>query len=157
AVAIILISREPGPADGGTRPGISRGVWIALAAGIVIGVFYVCLSRTGTRAGLWPLLAARVVSVSFFALSGLVRRESLNPGRSAWSVIVGAGVLDMLANVLYLLAVRGGMLSVVTTLASLYPAFTVLLAAVVLREKVRPAQFAGLALAGVAVALITAG
>jgi drug/metabolite transporter (DMT)-like permease len=156
-VAIILVSREPAPADGGKRGAISRGVWIALAAGIVIGIFYVCLARTGSRAGLWPLLVARLVSVTFFAASAGIRRESLKPGRSAWPVILAAGVLDMVANVLYLLAVRGGMLSIVTTIASLYPAVTVVLASLVLHERLRAAQVVGLACAGLAVALISAG
>jgi drug/metabolite transporter (DMT)-like permease len=155
---IVLISREPGSGEGeGRAGGISRGVWYALASGVVIGVFYVCLARTGTSAGLWPLLVARAVSVSLFAALGFVRRQRVVPPRDAMRVVLASGVLDMLANVLYLLAVRGGMMSIVSPLASLYPAATVVLAAVVLRERLRRSQAIGLACAAAAVALITAG
>jgi drug/metabolite transporter (DMT)-like permease len=157
--AIVLISREPESITaGGSRASrVSRGVWIALAAGVVIGVFYVCLARTSSAAGLWPLLVARAVSVTLFAAAGLLRRERVIPGAGAWLVVLAAGVLDMLANVLYLLAVRGGLMSVVSPLASLYPAATVLLAALVLRERIHRVQAFGLGAAAVAVALITAG
>jgi drug/metabolite transporter (DMT)-like permease len=156
AAAIVLISREPTPHDA-TSPAarISRGVWVALVAGVVIGFFYVCLSRTGPTAGLWPLLTARGVSVTLFAGAALVGGRSLLPVRAALPAVLGSGVLDMIANVLYLLAVRGGLLSIVSTLASLYPAATVVLAAIVLRERLRAQQLAGLACAAVAVVLIT--
>jgi drug/metabolite transporter (DMT)-like permease len=156
---IVLISRAPGSDSSpvGDAGGLSRGVWIALAAGVVIGVFYVCLARTGTSAGLWPLLVARAVSVALFASLGAVRRQRVVPPASAMRVVLASGVLDMLANVLYLLAVRGGMMSIVSPLASLYPAATVVLAAAVLRERLHRSQAMGLACAAVAVALITTG
>ncbi|MDB4949721.1 MAG: conserved rane protein of unknown function [Gemmatimonadetes bacterium] len=154
--AIVLISREPPTADEARR-GISLGVWLALASGVVIGAFYVCLSRTSTAAGMWPLVMARTVSAALFVGTALARRQPALPPRGAVPIVVLSGVLDMGANVLYLLAVRGGMLSVVSTLASLYPAATVMLAAIVLRERLRGAQAVGLAFAAVAVALITAG
>jgi drug/metabolite transporter (DMT)-like permease len=155
AFAIVLISREPPKEGAAPGSGISRGVWIALVSGVIIGLFYVCLSRTRTQAGLWPLLMARAVSVTLFVGAGIVGRKALLPTRAAIPLVLGSGVLDMLANVLYLVAVRGGMLSIVSTLASLYPAATVVLAALVLRERLRGQQLAGLACALIAVVLIT--
>ena len=69
-------------------------------------------------------------------------------------IVIAGGVLDMLANLLYMIATRSGPLSVVVTLASLYPASTVLLARVVLHERLSPKQWAGVVCALVAVVAI---
>jgi drug/metabolite transporter (DMT)-like permease len=153
-VAIVLISQS-GETEGGKRA--RTGVPIAIASGIAIGIFLVCLERTGPSAGLWPLVPARVVSVSFFAIAGLLARQSLVPRRESWSIVVGGGALDMVANVLYLLAVRQGPLSIVATLTSLYPAGTILLARIVLHERLRLLQQAGVACAVLAIVLIVSG
>ncbi|MGH9868564.1 MAG: EamA family transporter [Candidatus Polarisedimenticolia bacterium] len=153
-VAIVLISRT-GEDEDGKRA--TAGVGVAIASGIAIGVFLVCLQRTGPEAGLWPLVPARVVSVSLCLLAGMIRREALVPRRSAMPLVVGAGALDMAANVLYLVAVRKGPLGLVATLVSLYPASTILLARMVLGERLRLVQHAGVACATVAIVLIVAG
>src|SRR5206468_12336809 len=119
------------------------GVPIAIASGVAIGIFLVCLQRTRSSAGLWPLVPARVVSVSFFAVAGLIARQKLAPRRESWPLVAGGGAADLVANLLYLLAVRQGPLSIVATLTSLYPAGTVLLARIVLRERPRVVQLAG--------------
>ncbi len=125
-----------------------------MLSGIVIGLFFVALARTGDEAGLWPLVAARIVSVSLFAVMTLLASQSLRlPSAIVGTVIVG-GALDMLANLLYLLAARSGPLSIVVTLASLYPASTVLLARVVLHERLSPVQWVGVVSALVAVVAI---
>jgi drug/metabolite transporter (DMT)-like permease len=153
-VSIVLIS-QTGPIEPGRRA--ATGVPIAIASGIAIGFFLVCLQRTGLAAGLWPLVPARIVSVGFIALCGLVARQSLVPRRESWPLVAGGGALDMVANVLYLLAVRRGPLSIVATLTSLYPAGTILLARIVLRERLRLVQQAGVACAVLAIVLIVAG
>jgi drug/metabolite transporter (DMT)-like permease len=150
-VSIVLISQRGRVEEGKDA---RTGVPIAIASGIAIGIFLVCLERTGPSAGLWPLVPARVVSVSFIAFAGLVAREKLLPRRKSWSIIVGGGALDMVANVFYLLAVHQGPLSIVATLTSLYPAGTILLARVVLRERLRLIQQAGVACAVLAIVLI---
>src|SRR5262245_5876918 len=113
-VAIALVSQSEHPA-GPTR---STGVPIAIAAGIAIGIFLVCQERTESSAGLWPLVAARIVSVGIFATAGLFRGQRLVPPRPALTIALTGGALDMVANILYLLAVRQGALSTVATLAS---------------------------------------
>jgi drug/metabolite transporter (DMT)-like permease len=152
--AIVLISRS-GEVEGGSRA--TTGLATAVASGIAIGIFLVCLERTGPAAGLWPLVPARVVSVSFFAIGGLLARQKLLPRRESWTIVVAGGTLDMLANILYLLAVRQGPLSIVATLTSLYPASTILLARIVLRERLRLVQQAGVACAVLAIVLIVSG
>jgi len=153
-VAIVLISRSGVVEEGKSA---TTGLATAVASGIAIGIFLVCLERTGPAAGLWPLVPARVVSVSFFVLAGLIARQKLLPRRESWSIVVGGGTLDMVANILYLLAVRQGPLSIVATLTSLYPATTILLARIVLRERLRLVQQAGGACAGLAIVLIVSG
>jgi drug/metabolite transporter (DMT)-like permease len=156
AVAVVLISRGADPAHAPpSHGGSARGVPIAVAAGIVVGLFLVGIAQVSPRAGLWPLVAARASSVAAAAALGATGLHRLRVERGALRVVLAAGAVDMLANILYLLAVQRGMLSVVGTLSSLYPGATVLLAALVLGERVRPVQLAGLACALAAIVLIT--
>ena len=158
-VAIALVSQsshpDPVPEDPGEGTG-SRGKAFTLAvlSGIVIGLFFVALARTGDEAGLWPLVAARIVSVSLFAVMTLLASQSLRLPSAIVGTVIAGGALDMLANLLYLLAARSGPLSIVVTLASLYPASTVLLARVVLHERLSPVQWVGVVCALIAVVAI---
>jgi drug/metabolite transporter (DMT)-like permease len=152
--AIVLISQS---GEGENEKRARTGVGIAIASGVAIGIFLVCLERTRQEAGLWPLVPARVASVSFFAVAGLLARQTLLPRRESWTIVAGGGALDMVANILYLLAVRQGPLSIVATLTSLYPASTILLARLVLRERLRFVQQAGVACAVLAIVLIVSG
>jgi drug/metabolite transporter (DMT)-like permease len=153
-VAIVLVSQTGHIEE---RKRATAGVPIAIASGVAIGIFLVFLERTGPSAGLWPLIAARVVSVTFFTMAGLMSREKLMPRHESMPIVIGCGVLDILANILYLLAVRRGLLSIVATLTSLYPASTIILARIVLRERLRLLQQAGVACAAVAIMLIVSG
>ncbi len=159
AFAVALISREPD--RGGTVVGARAPLLLAVGAGAGIGAFYILMDPTGPGSGLWPLVAARAVSVMLFALVAvgvlLRRRRAVPPPGDLWLMAAGAGVCDAAANALYLLASREGALAVVVTLTSLYPASTVLLARLLLKERLRPAQLVGLALATVAVAMIVVG
>lgn len=144
---------------GGSRAArLGRGtLLLAVGAGIGFGLFYVAIAKTSMGANLWPLVTARGASVAALcALSAAARRT---PGFGAANplVIIGAGVFDVTANALYLLAVHGGLLSIVAVLVSLYPVSTVLCSMVVLGERLRAAQVAGVVAAMVAVVLITAG
>ncbi|MET0903115.1 MAG: DMT family transporter [Acidimicrobiales bacterium] len=144
-VAIVLVSAEGGSS---LRPSDLRGVSYALGAGLGFGLFFVAVSHTSDNAGMWPLVAARVASVTVLgsmALVGFISRTPPEPGSRA--LVAAAGALDAQANVLYLLAVREGLLSVVSVLAALYPVSTVILARVVLHERFARLQVAGMALA----------
>ena len=146
-IAIVLVSQSG-------EKHAATGVATAIASGVIIGFFLVFLARSGPSAGQWPLVTARVVSVSVFVAAGLIAREKLIPGRGSLLLVIGGGALDMLANVLYVLAVRGGMLSIVATLTSLYPTSTIILARIVLHERLRTLQLAGVLCAAGAVVLI---
>jgi drug/metabolite transporter (DMT)-like permease len=132
-------------------------VLLALGAGLAFGLFYVALARTSSAAQLWPVVSARVASVAALAIITTVARRAPRFGATSPLVIIGAGVFDVSANALYLLAVHGGLLSIVAVLVSLYPVSTVLCSMTFLGERLRAPQLAGVLVAMTAVVLITAG
>ena len=121
---------------------------------MAIGLFFLSLARTGSDAGMWPLMSARAIAVAMFSGLALVTGRRVRLPRPAAPLAIVGGAMDMLANALYVVASRSGPLSVVVTLASLYPASTVILARVVLGERLTAWQGAGIACALVAVVLI---
>lgn len=131
-----------------------RLILLALAAGTMFGVFFVLLGRAGDNAGMWPVLGVRVGSITLGLLLVARQRVSLRLDRPVVRWTVTAGVFDITANALYLLAAQRGLLSVVAPVAALYPASTVLLALLVDRERLRPVQLAGLGLAATALVLV---
>lgn len=156
-VAIFLVSRPPSPenADAGPmRKGFPPGFGLALLAGISVGIFFLSLARTSVDAGMWPLIAARISSITLFGIIALVAKRTLRMSRSAATTATLGGALDMAANAVYMTAARIGPLSIVVTLASLYPASTVILARLILKEHLSRAQVAGIACAILAVVLI---
>ncbi|WP_214108424.1 DMT family transporter [Acrocarpospora catenulata] len=151
-LAVTLVSREPG--GGG---GLSLGpVLNALASGAGFGGFFILLKLAPADAGLWPLLGARIASIGLVAALAFATRRSLRPAAGSLRVTITAGVLDMAANILFLLAAQRGMLILVTVLVSLYPASTLLLARYVLGERLSMTQIAGVGCALGAIALIAA-
>ena len=156
-VAIILVSQsneyESGH-RGETDERRKKAFVLAVLSGVAIGFFFVALARTSSEAGLWPLVAARSASVLLFAVMASFTSQSLRIPLAILGIVVAGGALDMMANLLYLLASRAGPLSVVVTLASLYPASTVLLARLVLHERLSARQWVGVACALIAVAII---
>jgi drug/metabolite transporter (DMT)-like permease len=130
---------------------------MALASGVAIGFFFLTLAQTGSEAGMWPLLISRLVSVALFGTVAIAGGHSIRlPVRTLGLAIV-CGAVDMLANALYLLAAREAPLSLVVTLSSLYPASTVVLARIVLGERLNQRQLTGVACALAAVVLIVRG
>ena len=176
-VAVVLVSTTemPGEPASNAAPGLVgspnphdtatavRTWWLqpglieAVLSGIGIGIFYVLIAHTSRHAGLWPLACSRSASMGVVVALALVSKRSLAAQRNSLAAIIFAGVVDMFANALFLIATRFGMLSIVAVLASLYPASTVLLARIVLREKLSRLQLAGVVCALAAIGLISAG
>lgn len=152
--AIVLVASDSAAA-GASGSRVPPGLPEAVGAAMGFAVFFICLANVQGEAALWPLLAARV-SIGIAAMAGVATRSSLRPGVAALPGIAVVGVLDMAANLLYMLASRRGLLSIVAVLVSLYPAVTVLLARFVLDERLSARQMAGLLAAGVGVVLIAA-
>jgi drug/metabolite transporter (DMT)-like permease len=136
---------------------IPPGLGLAFVSGIAIGGFYVALSHARPDAGMWPLLVARGASVTLLGGIAILGGRSLRMPASATAMAIAAGIVDMIANGLYLAATWSGMLSVIVTLSSLYPASTVLLARLVLGERLNTVQSIGVVCALIAVVLIVQG
>ncbi len=147
-LAIALVSRAPGE-----RRVTWRTVALALTAGACFGVFFVILGRTGSAAGMWPLVGVRVGSIAAGLAVAARMRVPLRLDRVARRWAVFAGPMDVAANALYLVAAAHGPLAIVAPIGALYPVSTVVLALVVDRERVAPTQIAGLGLAATALVL----
>jgi drug/metabolite transporter (DMT)-like permease len=158
-VAIALVSRpaphgdELEPAQTSARK-LPPGFALAMLSGVAVGVFFLSLARTTMAAGMWPLIAARIASIVLFGSIALVTGRSLRMSAPAMVTASTGGALDMAANALFMIAARIGPLSVVVTLASLYPASTVILARGVLGERLSFVQISGIVCALAAVLII---
>jgi drug/metabolite transporter (DMT)-like permease len=160
-VSIVLVSRQQAATPAEDQPGSLRkrptGIGTALVSGVAIGFFFLALAQTRPEAGMWPLLVARSASVVLFGVVAITGRRSLRVPGTVFALAAVCGVIDMLANALYLLAAQQGPLSLMVTLSSLYPASTVLLARIVLKERLSPWQLTGVGCALAAVVLIVSG
>lgn len=157
-VAIVLVSQprktDQDAAQSSARRSLPPGIGLALLAGVIIGIFFLALARTNSAAGMWPLIAARFTSIALFGIIAVATGRSVRMSAPATATAVAGGVLDMLANAVYMFAARVGPLSIIVTLASLYPAATVILARVILHERLSFVQGVGIASALGAVAII---
>jgi drug/metabolite transporter (DMT)-like permease len=179
-VAIVLVSAgggaaaevpgtgggPPGPAVGrfpGGRQAVShrtsaRGIGYGIAAGVAFGMFFLFIRNGGESGALWPVVAARVAGTLIFlvaAAAARVRPAHWSRHGRLFLAALGAGVLDAGANVCYVLATRAGLFGLAVVLTSLYPGVTVLMARIVLGERMRWARRAGLALAAAGILLVT--
>jgi len=118
---------------------------LPLVAGLSFGAFFIFMSRATGTALLWPLLAARTASVTLLGALALARGELRRPASGSWPLIALAGILDTGANALYALSARAGRLDVAAVLGSLYPGGTVVLAWIILHERLNRWQMVGVA------------
>lgn len=158
-LAVVLVSAAGGgAASPGDRQAIPRAALLAaLAAGTAFGAFYVLIHNAAPAAGVWPLAAARSASMTACLLVAVAARRPVAAPRASLPIIGLTGALDMAANICFLLAVQRGHLSIVGAVASLYPAATIVLARVVLGERLGAVQHTGLGVAALAVVLISVG
>lgn len=155
-VAVVLVSSSSDPDVAPTR-GLQAGLVEAIGAGAAFGLFFVFLAHAGHHTGAWPLIGTKIASVGFVALMIAITRPSWSMPATTLRTIVLTGLLDLTANVLYLAGSRRGLLSIVAVLTSLYPASTVLLARVVLKERFSKLQTLGVACAVAGIVLMAAG
>ena len=156
-VATVLVSSEGiGRGRPASRPG-GRGLLLGTAGGLAFGLFFLFLRYAGASGVLWPSAMARVTGA--LVVTGAVAWRGGQAWRSGspWllAAAVISGVLDAAANVCYVAATRDGLFGIAVVLTSLYPGITVLLARVVLRERMRLPQLAGLLLAVAGIALVS--
>lgn len=137
-----------------TSPVRFQDLKLPLAAGVGFAGFFILIDQVSHVSLLWPLVSARVVSVLLIFSIALVRRGVNAPAKGIFLLIVLAGIFDTGGNAFYALATRAGRLDTAAVLASLYPAVTVLLAWVILKEKLTHQQWIGVASALIALPLI---
>lgn len=149
-VAVLLLAREPGAHDP-----LDRRLFLqAILTALCFGVFFVMMGQTGEDSGVWPLVAARSVSVPIgIAVLTLLSIVPKVP-KGSWGLVAASGALDMGGNIAILLAVQRGPVGVNAVLGSLYPVFTVAAAVVVLRERPTMVQMSGIVLAVIAIAAL---
>lgn len=150
---IVLVTGAIGTPHTRTAPRI-----IALTAlgGVGFGLLYVFLGQTSDESGMWPLAAARAVSIGIAAGVVVTRRRRGDAGPITRFAVL-AGAFDMAGNVLFVLASREGLLSLVSVITALYPVSTILFAVRFDHERLSRSQVLGLVGAGVAVALVALG
>lgn len=152
---IWLVAREPVDRGVGVPPG--NGLVDGILAGLGFGSLFAALAQIPREAGFLPLAANQVVACAAVIAVATALRAPWVPREPAAAGGLVSGALGALATGSFLVATQGGYLTITAVIASLYPAFTVLLAFTVLREHVHRAQFVGLGLCAVAVALVAAG
>jgi uncharacterized membrane protein len=158
AIAVALVAIVLATAGARGRPATGTGLVLGLAAGVGFGLFFVGVDAAPADSGLVPLLVGRLVSVPLLCAIALVREKGRYSGTfHARGLMVAGGVADALANALFLLATRAGELGVSAVVVSLYPVVVVVLARVVLHERLTGAQLASAGLALGASVLLAAG
>jgi drug/metabolite transporter (DMT)-like permease len=155
--AVVLVSREATDEDVRPHRFTATVAWLTVGSGLAFGLNFVLIDQAPTDANLWPLVFARTSATVLVFLIAAASRNLRIPTGTPLKLAVLAGLLDTVANVAMLLALHASLLSLAGVLMSLYPAATVLLAIVVLRERVTRWQTVGMVLALAAVAMIAAG
>ncbi len=151
-LAVVLVTRAPG--HGTDRP---SGIEWALLAGMAIGGFNICIGQLSDAGQFGPLVVLRLVQSVVLVTLIVAWRQPWRLQRPDLAKLSVIGVLDMLGNVAFISAAQVGALAVATILSSLYPVTTVLLALVLLHERVTRSHVAGIVLTVAAIALIGVG
>ena len=138
--AVLLVAAPGGGAVPDRRP-----LMLAVAAGVCFGLFFVAMAQTSASSGLWPLVPARVASISLALL--LAGPDRWPPVSERFGWVVATGALDMVANLFIVLAAQRGPLPIVGVLSSLHPVITITVAILWLRERPRPVQVVGMVVA----------
>ena len=141
-VAVALISSQSGA--GRLSPRLAAQ---AFASAVAFAIFFIALGQTSESAGLWPLAAARILTIPLAFIIILAKRVPVVPPRTMLPLLALVAVFDMTANAAIVLAVQRGPIGINAVLGSLYPAFTVVAAIIVLKERPTSRQVSGLALA----------
>lgn len=133
-----------------------RGLGLAVIAGVMFGLFLIAGKQAGHHGVFWPLATARLVSTTLMVLIVAFMPRDPQPLRAILWPIVLSGLLDSAGNALFVAATRHGRLDVAAVLSSLYPASTVILARVLLKERISTLQGVGIACALMSVGLVSA-
>jgi drug/metabolite transporter (DMT)-like permease len=156
--SVAVVSLAPSEQHEGAAAVNAQVIALALASGFCFGLFYIAFSRVSDDAGLWPITIERIAaSVVLVALALFLARGAVADLRRLLPVVAVIAVLEVAATVPLLLALQRGPVAVASVIASLYPVTTVLLAGIVLHERLSRLQLVGVTCALVAVALVSTG
>jgi drug/metabolite transporter (DMT)-like permease len=157
-VAIVLASAAPEASDTKSRPHrLARALAYGTASGVAFGLFFLLIRNAGQSGEVWPVAAGRIGELAIVLAAAAVLRPGLRGVSGGIPLAaVSAGVIDVVANLCYVAATRTGSFGLAVVLSSLYPGVTVLLARVVLGERLRTIQRLGLGLAAIGILLVTA-
>lgn len=128
---------------------------LPLLSGFFFGFYFIVLHRATLNAFFWPLTAARFAGFAALGLLALVTRQPAMPPRETWTLCILNGVIDIAGNGFYVLSAQTGRIDVAAVLGALYPAGTVLLAWMLLKERISAVQTLGIILAFIAIVLFT--
>jgi drug/metabolite transporter (DMT)-like permease len=160
-VAVVLVSSSPAQTPGGPVGlrvlGLPRDVAIALLAGLSIGVFNVIVSRFSPGSVFAPLVIVRLGQAVVIAGAIAVTGRTWRLPNRVWPLLLIVGALDMAGNGFFILAAQAGRLDVAAVLSSLYPVTTLILAALILKERVVGVHALGVAAAIAAIVLVRIG
>ena len=152
-VAIWLISQsEDGMKDIFTHLSDLR---LPLLAGVGFGLYFILMNAATRQTTFWPMIYSRAAGLLAMALFILVRRDSFVTVRAAWPVMILNGILDVGGNFFYILAGQAGRLDISAVLSSLFPGSTVILASIILKERLTRTQWIGIFCALAAIILFT--
>ena len=152
ALALVSIWLVAGPNENANS---RSGIGLAALAGVMFGLFLIAGKQAGHHGIFWPLVAARLVSTSLMVAIVLFLPRDPQPLHGVLWAMILSGLLDSAGNALFIAATRHGRLDVAAVLSSLYPASTVILARVLLKERIAKLQGVGIVCALVSVALIS--
>ena len=153
AIALVAVWLTSQSDAGGIR---RNELFLPFMAGLGFGFFFILIDQANNVSAYWSLAAARIASISGMIIFVAVTKQAWRPAASHLPIISVAGILDTGGNLFFSLASQTGFLAEAVVLSSLYPAATVLLAWMILREKLHRVQMIGVVLALIAIALIAA-
>jgi drug/metabolite transporter (DMT)-like permease len=142
-------------ASAGSAQRLSASLRLPLISGFFFGFYFIILHRATLNAFFWPLTAARFAGFAALGLLALLTRQPAMPPRETWALCILNGVLDIAGNGFYVLSAQTGRIDVAAVLGALYPAGTVLLAWMLLKERISTVQTLGIILAFIAIVLFT--
>lgn len=154
-IAVVLVSREATDEDVTPHKFTATVAWLTVGSGVAFGLNFVLIDQAPVEAKLWPLVFARASATALVLVIAALSANLRPPSGTPLKLAVAAAFLDTGANIAMLLALQASLLSLSGVLMSLYPVATVLLAIVVLRERVTRWQTVGMVLALTSVAMIT--
>ncbi len=156
AVSVVSLSSSEQHADAGVVD--ATVIVLALASGLFFGLFYVAFSRASDQAGLWPVTISRSAAALVLVVLALaLTRGPIDDVRRLAPTVLAIALLEVAGAVPLLLALQRGPVAIASVVASLYPVTTVVLAGVVLRERLSRLQYVGVVCALVSVALVSTG